>query len=168
MKRFWLGAVVLALAIGASYGMSAAAHLPRKPAPDFTLTDLTGKPVQISLLRGKVVLLDFWATWCPPCKAEIPHFKELYASYQARGLEVVGVALDQGGEKNVMPFVRAQGVPYPVAIGNSRITDLYGGIRGIPTTFLIDRHGMIAAQYVGYQEKSVFEKEIQELLAEPL
>ncbi len=138
----------------------------RKPAPDFQLTDLKGNPLVLSSLQGKVVLLDFWATWCPPCREEMPHFKELYAAYRGQGLEIVGVALDQGGEEVVRPFAQKNGVLYPIAIGNSRLTQAYGGIRGIPTTFLIDKKGRIAAKFVGYRPKEIFESQIKALLAE--
>ena len=138
----------------------------RKPAADFQLNDLNGNPIRLSGLKGKVVLLDFWATWCPPCRAELPHFKELYAQYQGKGLEVIGVSLDQGGEPGVRDFLKRNGIPYPVVMGGENLAKLYGGIRGIPTTFLIDKQGRIVKQYVGYQDKKVFEDQIQLLLAE--
>ena len=155
-----MGVVIL------SFFCLGAALQERKPAPDFQLNDLNGKSIGISALRGKVVLLDFWATWCPPCKAEIPHFKELYTAYQGKGLEVVGISLDQGGPEVVRPFLQGNGVSYPVAMGTDQVVRAYGGIRGIPTTFLIDKKGRIAQKYVGYQDKKVFETEIQSLLAE--
>ena len=139
----------------------------RQAAPDFNLKALDGKMLQLSALKGKVVLLDFWATWCPPCRAEIPHFKELYAQYHAKGLEVIGVALDDGGERDVAPFAKENQINYPLSTtGAQQLAQQYGGIRGIPTTFLIDKQGKIAKKYVGYQDKAVFEKEIQVLLAE--
>lgn len=120
----------------------------------------------MSGLKGKVVLLDFWATWCPPCRAEIPHFKELYADYRGQGFEAVGLALDEGGADVVRPFVKENGVSYPIAMGTPKVAEAYGGIRGIPTTFLIDRQGRIAEKYVGYRDKAVFERDIRRLLAE--
>jgi peroxiredoxin len=133
-------------------------------APDFTLNDLNGRPFSFSETRGKVVILDFWATWCPPCREEIPHFVALYRDYRGKGLEIVGVSLDQGGANAVKPFVKANGINYPVVIGNRKVTADYGGIRGIPTTFIIDRKGRIAEKFVGYRDKAVFEKAIKKLL----
>lgn len=133
-------------------------------APDFTLNDLNGKPFSLSQTKGKVVILDFWATWCPPCRMEIPHFESLYNEYKDKGLEVVGVALDKGGASSVKPFVEENGVTYPVLIGNQDVAARYGGIRGIPTTFLIDREGRIVEKYVGYTDKEVFESAIKKLL----
>ena len=160
MRRFVIPLLVLGL-LGAGTGTPQ-----RDPAPDFQLTDLNGKPLQLSALKGKVVILDFWATWCPPCRAEIPHFKELDAQYKSRGLEMIGISLDQGGESVVKSFLQEQGVTYPVALGDERIVRAYGGIRGIPTTFLIDKQGRIAKKLVGYHDKKVFEDQIRLLLAE--
>ena len=166
MKRFGWSIALAGMAAFFAVGAGTVEGAPRSPAADFTLNDLSGKPVQLSQLRGKVVILDFWATWCPPCKAEIPHFKELYTEYQPKGLEIIGIALDQGGVSDVAPFAREQAINYPLVIGNPQVVESYGGIRGIPTTFLIDKKGRIAAKYVGYQDKQVFETQIQKLLAE--
>ena len=161
MRRFFIGLAILSL-----IPVWAAAAAPqRKPAADFQLTDLNGKPLQLSTLRGKVVLLDFWATWCPPCRAELPHFKELYAAYKAKGLEMIGLSVGEKPEV-VKPFVQSNGISYPIAIANAKIEQAYGGIRGIPTTFLIDKQGRIVRSYMGYQEKQIFEREIKTLLAE--
>lgn len=138
----------------------------RPSAANFNLTDLNGNPLSLSALKGKVVLLDFWATWCPPCRAEIPHFVELYSAYKGKGLEVVGLSVDQGGPAGVTQFIKENSVSYPVAMADIPLTQAYGGIRGIPTTFLLDKNGHIAKKYVGYQDKAVFEREIQGLLAE--
>ncbi|MBI3317785.1 MAG: TlpA family protein disulfide reductase [Candidatus Omnitrophica bacterium] len=158
-RRVQIGVVVLSGLL-----LAAAASAEFQAAPDFAAPGLDGKPVKLSDFRGKVVILDFWATWCPPCRQEIPHFKALYSRYQARGLEVVGLALDQNGAAAVRPFVQAEGITYPVAIGNQKITADYGGIRGIPTTFIIDRKGKIVRKFVGYQEMKVFESAIEPLL----
>ncbi len=145
---------------------SAAGAAQRSPAPDFRVTGLDGKPIQLSALKGKVVLLDFWATWCPPCKAEIPHFKALKSAYGPKGVEIIGLSVDQEGEGVVRSFAQAEGMNYPIAVVGQDLTQKYGGIRGIPTTFLIDKEGRIAKKYVGYQDKEVFESQIQALLKE--
>ena len=138
----------------------------RTPAANFKLNDLNGKPIELSNFKGKVVLLDFWATWCPPCRAMIPHLKALYAIYQRQGFEIIGVSLDEWGVGVVRPFVRENKIPYHNVIGNRKLTQAYGGIRGIPTTFLIDKEGRIAKKFVGYHDKGTFEREIEALLAE--
>lgn len=178
MKKLGVVAGLLVLCAVVYYGVTlsekptpatgSGAQMPggRQPAADFQLTDLEGSPLQLSALRGKVVLLDFWATWCPPCVAEIPHFRDLSAAYKSKGLEVIGISLDEGGETAVRPFLKKHGVQYRIALGNPQIIRAYGGIRGIPTTFLIDKKGRVAQKYVGYREKQEFERQIQTLLAE--
>lgn len=133
-------------------------------APDFTLPDLEGNSYTFSATKGKVVILDFWATWCPPCRMEIPHFQALYEQYKGKGLEIVGVALDRQGVAVVKPFAEDYGITYPVVIGDQKTTASYGGVRGIPTTFVIDRKGRIVEKYVGYRDKEVFEEVIKGLL----
>jgi len=135
-----------------------------KPAADFTLPDLNDQEVRLSDFRGKVVILDFWATWCGPCVTEIPHFIELQKEYKEQGFEMVGIAVDREGKEVVLPFVEKHGVDYAVLIGNQQVGELYGGVRSIPTTFVIDREGTISKRYVGYREKSVFESDLKELL----
>lgn len=138
----------------------------RMAAPDFTVTSLDGKELRLSALKGKVVMLDFWATWCPPCKAEIPHFIELQNAYGPKGLEIIGLSVDQEGPEVVRDFSKEYGVNYTMAMAGPDLVQKYGGIRGIPTTFLIDKEGRIAKKLVGYHDKQVFESQIQTLLAE--
>ncbi|MEA3489878.1 MAG: TlpA disulfide reductase family protein [Candidatus Omnitrophota bacterium] len=133
-------------------------------APDFTLRDLNGNTFRFSDTKGKVVILDFWATWCPPCILELPHFQSLHEQYQDQGLLMVGISLDRGGVETVRSFVRANGITYTILIGGQKVTEAYGGIRGIPTTFVIDRRGRIVEKYVGYRSKEVFESAIKKLL----
>jgi peroxiredoxin len=131
-------------------------------APAFTLTDLNGKAVSLADFRGKVVILDFWATWCPPCKKEIPDFVDLQKSFGAQGVQVVGIALDDLDK--VKAFTQQNGINYPVLLGTQDITVKYGGIDGIPTTFVIDRKGKIVNRFEGFRPRSVFEAEIKKLL----
>ena len=131
---------------------------PKTPA--WELKDVDGKPVKSSDFEGKVVILDFWATWCPPCKAEIPGFVELQKKYGDKGLVVIGVSLDEQGPQAVKPFMKEFGVNYPVVMGDPKIVQDFGGIAAIPTTFVIDRNGKILARHVGYVPKETFEKQI--------
>lgn len=135
-----------------------------KPAPEFSLKDMNGEERKLSDFRNKAVIITFWATWCPPCRAEIPHFKSLYEEYKEKGLEVVGIALDQGGVKDVKPFAEKNKITYPILLANQKVVEDYGGIRGIPTTFVIDRKGNIIEKFIGYRDKEVFEAAIKKLL----
>ena len=139
----------------------------RKQAPDFALKDGDGKLVHLTDYRGKVVLLDFWATWCGPCKIEIPWFMEMQRKNKDQGFEVLGVAMDDEGWETVKPFVSDLGVNYRVLMGNDMTAQLYGGVDALPTTFLIDRTGRIAAVHVGLASKKDFEDGIQQLLHQP-
>ena len=136
------------------------------PAPAFTLQDLDGKNVSLAGLRGKVVVLDFWATWCPPCVKEIPHFVELHEQYKDKGVEIVGISLDDAGISVVKAFVQKYQIKYPILMTDGRVDKAFGGISGIPTTFVIDSAGNISKKYVGYNSKAVFETDIKALLAE--
>ena len=140
------------------------ARMVYKAAPDFRLLDIYGSERKLSDFEGKVVILDFWATWCPPCKAEIPHFIELYDKYKDKGLEIIGVALDWNADKVAARFAEENNINYTILLGNRDVTDLYGGIMSIPTTFVIDRNGGIRKKYIGYRDKEVFEEDIKELL----
>lgn len=135
-------------------------------APDFVLPSLDGKEVRLSSYRGKVVILDFWATWCPPCRVELPHFIELYEEFQDDGLEIIGISLDRTSSREVASFVKDWKIPYIIVMGTPDVVSSYGGIRGIPTTFVIDRSGKVYRKYVGYRKKEVFERDVRELLKE--
>jgi cytochrome c biogenesis protein CcmG/thiol:disulfide interchange protein DsbE len=132
-------------------------------APDFTLPRLGGSQLKLSSLKGKVIILDFWAPRCPPCRKEIPGFIELYKKYKDEGLEIVGVCLES--EAMVKPFAKKMGINYVLVSGNREVCQQYGGIRYIPTTFIIDRQGNIAKKHIGYASKETFEREIKELLS---
>jgi thiol-disulfide isomerase/thioredoxin len=140
-----------------------AAPADRALAPDFSLPDLTGQRLSLSTYRGKVVLLDFWATWCDPCREEIPHFVELQSKYRNQGLQIVGVSMDDGPEP-VRDFYQHFNINYPVVMGNAKIGELYGGVLGLPIAFLIRRDGRIYGKHIGATDITVFEEEIISLL----
>jgi cytochrome c biogenesis protein CcmG/thiol:disulfide interchange protein DsbE len=139
----------------------------RKHAPDFALKDANGKLVHLADYKGKVVVLDFWATWCGPCVVEIPWFTEFQRKYKDRGFEVVGVSMDDEGWKAITPFVERRKINYRVLLGDDKTGDQYGGLEALPTTFLIDRSGRIASVHVGLSGKKEFEDAIEELLEAP-
>ncbi|HPG39770.1 MAG TPA: TlpA disulfide reductase family protein [bacterium] len=136
----------------------------KQPAFEFSVSGLNGNSISLDNYKGKVLLLDFWDTWCPPCKAEIPHFIELYSQYQGEGLEILGVAFGREGTEALTSFIAEYQINYPNALANEEIVNGFGDITSIPTTFLIDRNGNIYKKYVGYQDKSVFETDIKALL----
>jgi peroxiredoxin len=133
-------------------------------APPFSLIDLNGRTLELGAQKGKVVLLDFWATWCPPCRVEIPGFVRLQGRYRDQGLVVIGISLDDSPEP-VREFYREFRMNYPVAMGDERISELYGGILGLPTTFVIGRDGRVYYKHMGATAVSDIEEEIKELLA---
>jgi cytochrome c biogenesis protein CcmG/thiol:disulfide interchange protein DsbE len=138
----------------------------RKMAPDFTLNDASGKPVTLSDFRGKVVLLNFWATWCAPCRIEIPWFSELQQTYEGRDFVVLGVSLDEDGWTSVKPYMDQHRIGYRVMIGNDDIARLYGGLNSLPTTLIIDRSGRIAVTHVGLCNRSEYEAAARGLVGE--
>jgi peroxiredoxin len=137
----------------------------RKPAPVFTLVDSAGRMANLDAYRGKVVLLDFWATWCGGCKHEIPWFEEFYKAYSEKGLAVVGVSLDDEGWKVLKPFLEEHPIAYRVVLGDEAMAKQYE-IEGMPDKFLIDQQGRLAAAYrAGIVDKEDIEVKIKALLA---
>jgi thiol-disulfide isomerase/thioredoxin len=134
------------------------------PAPDFTLQSLDGKPVSLSDLRGKAVLLNFWATWCAPCKIEMPWFIELQKQYGTQGLQIVGVAMDDSSKEDIEKFAKDMGVNYPVLLGKESVGDAYGGVPALPESFFIGRDGKIVDKIVGLKGKSEIEDSIRRAL----
>jgi peroxiredoxin len=136
----------------------------RKAAPPFTLKDAEGKTVSLEDYKGKVVLLNFWATWCGPCKIEIPWFIAFEQKYKDKGFSVLGVSMDEEGWSIVKPFLAEEKINYRVLLGNDSVGTLYGGVDSLPTTFVIDREGNIAATHIGLVSKTDYEDEIVPLL----
>jgi peroxiredoxin len=139
----------------------------RKPAPDFTLKDADGKPVKLSDYRGKVVLLNFWATWCGPCKIEIPWFMDFEQQYKDKNFAVLGVSLDDDGWESVKPYIAEKKINYRVVIGTEQVAQLYGEVDSLPTTFTIDREGRVAAVHIGLVSKSDYTHDVLDLLKAP-
>ncbi len=137
-----------------------------KPAPlNYSLKDMTNKPVKLADFKGKVIVIDFWATWCGPCKLEIPGFVDMQTKYGPRGLQFVGIQVEDKPEL-VKPFVAEFKINYPVLLGNDRmdVQDAFGPLWGLPTTFVIGRDGKVCKKHSGMAPKELFEREIKSLL----
>lgn len=135
-------------------------------APAWELRDIAGKVVRSDQFAGKIVVVDFWATWCPPCRAEIPGYVELQRKYAAQGLVIVGVSLDQAGPDVVKAFAAKYSINYPLVMGDEAAVRAFGGVEAIPTTFLIDGKGQIRDRKTGSEETEEYERKIRALLAE--
>jgi cytochrome c biogenesis protein CcmG/thiol:disulfide interchange protein DsbE len=136
----------------------------RNRAAAFSLPGADGAPVSLADYRGKVVLLNFWATWCGPCKIEIPWLVEFQRTYKDRGFTVVGLSLDEDGWDAVKPYAQRRKINYPTALASEEVRLLYGGVEHLPTSFLIDPQGRIAATHVGLVSKSTYQSAIEALL----
>jgi len=134
-------------------------------APDFELKTLDGKLVRLSQYRGKAVLLNFWATWCGPCTIEMPWLVELQKQYGPQGLEILGIAMDDSGEKTIGDFAKEMGVNYTILQGKETVADLFGGLPGLPSSFYVDRAGRIVDRHVGLVSRSDIEEKIKAALA---
>jgi len=161
------GTTLLCLLLISATGLKGSNTSPAsgKVAPDFTLQDSEGASVNLSAYKGRVVLLDFWATWCHGCQTEIPWYVEFQNRYKSRGLAAIGVSMDDDGWKSVKPFLQQNKLNYPVVIGNQALAKVYG-VDALPVTLLIDRQGKIVRTHAGMVDKSSFEHEIQALLRE--
>jgi thiol-disulfide isomerase/thioredoxin len=141
----------------------AATSLLHKAAPEFTRTDLMHRKLDLRAYRGKVVLLDFWATWCAPCQLEMPRFTAWQKQYGPRGFEIIGISMDDDPAAALKVYERRK-LNYPVAMGNAKLGELYGGVLGLPLTFLIDRHGIIQAEFQGEPDLNLIERQVKLLL----
>jgi peroxiredoxin len=161
--------IVVALLVGCTQvsnrqAASVKSEKDRRRAPDFALKDMNGQTAKLSDYRGKVVLVNFWATWCSPCQVEIPWFKSFEQSYKDRDFAVLGVSMDDDGWTAVKPYLVDHKINYRVVIGTEELTQLYGGVDALPTTFIIDREGRIASVHIGLVSKSEYQNEILKLL----
>ncbi len=134
-------------------------------APDFALTSLDGKIVKLSDYRGKAVLLNFWATWCSPCKVEMPWFVDLQKKYGGDGLVVLGIAMDDTETDKIAQFASEMGVNYPVLLGTDKVSEQYGNVEYLPTSFYIDREGKIVGKGTGLLGRAEIEENVQKALA---
>jgi cytochrome c biogenesis protein CcmG/thiol:disulfide interchange protein DsbE len=140
------------------------AKLLNQPAPDFALASLDGKTLKLSDYHGKAVLLNFWATWCEPCKIEMPWFVDLQKKYGPQGLQVLGVAMDDAPVKDISDFSQKMGVNYPIVIGKEEVGTQYGGVQYLPSTFYISRDGKIIDRVFGLVSRSEIEANVQKAL----
>ena len=168
MRKAVLCALGVAAALGLYFGVRHVRHRNESTAsvaylPELTLSDLNGNAIQTSDLRGKVVLVNFWAAWCAPCAEEIPQFMTLQQKYGDRGVQVIGISIDDI-DSELRSFYRKHSMNYPVVAGDQKITDAFGGVPGLPTTFIIDRHSRVAARQVGATDFQSLEREVVKLL----
>ncbi|MBV9479294.1 MAG: redoxin domain-containing protein [Acidobacteria bacterium] len=138
-----------------------AGELKGKPAPEFSLEALDGKTVRLADFRGRAVLLNFWATWCQPCKIEMPWFEEMQKQYGPEGLQVVGIAMDDAPKEDISKFAKEMGVNYPILLGKEVVGEAYGGVQFLPSTFFIDRQGRIVDRIFGLKSRSEIEDDIK-------
>ena len=157
--------VVIAIMLFAARMMVHRPHrgdLRGQPAPEFALKTLNGKEVKLADLRGKAVLLNFWATWCGPCKIEMPWFEKLQATYGSQGLQVIGVAMDDASPEEIAKFAKDEvHVTYPILLGTEQVGTEYGGIEFLPTTYFIDRNGKIVERALGLKGRSELEDDVK-------
>lgn len=178
MKRDPIAIIVVAMAISLMlvFGIHRARQGPAQPsdagntlkgkvAPDFALTSLDGKTIHLSDYRGKAVLLNFWATWCEPCKIEMPWFVDLQQQYGPQGLQILGVAMDEASPKEISQFAKDMGVNYPIVIGKDSVGDAYGGVQFLPATFYIGRDGRVIDKAFGLKGRSEIRDDVKKALS---
>ncbi len=162
-RNFYLSIGVAVAGILLFEGPLYRANAATTQAPEWQLNDLDGKTVKLSDFKGRVVILDFWAFWCPPCRVEIPGFIALQKKYAAQGLTVIGISVETEAS-DVKPFVMQVGINYPVVLGHEKTAADYGGVTAVPVTFVLDRKGNIVTSHLGAVSQGVFESEILPLL----
>jgi len=165
MKNWKMVALLVALfVVAALAGCSTPTSGGASDVPQFSFSSLEGKTVAMKDLTNKVVIVDFWATWCAPCREEIPHLNELYSELKGKGLEIVGISMDTDGTDNVKDFAREFRIQYPIVMGDEKVAESFGGIIGMPTTFIIDRKGKVAKKYIGLPPAEDMKKIVKELV----
>ncbi|HUR36773.1 MAG TPA: TlpA disulfide reductase family protein [Terriglobales bacterium] len=137
-----------------------------KAAPEFELSTLDGKSVKLSDFKGRPVLVNFWATWCGPCKIEMPWFIDLKKKYEAQGFEIIGIAMEDTENEKIAEFTKQMGVNYVILKGKNAVADAYGDVQGLPTSFYLDREGKIVAQHAGLVSRSTIEDDVRLALGE--
>jgi cytochrome c biogenesis protein CcmG, thiol:disulfide interchange protein DsbE len=155
--------LVIAAAMLSLLGSTANAMKVGDAVPDFTRTDVAGKPLQLSKYRGKLVLLNFWASWCAPCREEMPLFSKWQRELGARGLQVIGVSMDDDADE-MNKFLAAYPVTYPIVLGDAKFAGHFGGVLGVPLSYLIDAQGRVVARFQGEVDLPKLEARVKELL----
>jgi peroxiredoxin len=164
VQRTFCIAVCITLLICGCGGREEPSALVLHAAPDFALEDLNGRVYRLGDLRGRVVVLNFFATWCGPCRQEIPDFVRLHQTFKEKGLEIIGVSLDFEADAVLRRFIQQYGISYPIVLGTRKVVLDYGGIEGIPTTVVIDQHGAISDYFVGFRPGHLIEASVTKLL----
>ena len=166
LRAVLIGAPLAVVCASAAIAAGSAQSLLNKRAPEFTLTGFNGQTVRLAGFRGKVVLLNFWATWCAPCQVEMPLFAAWQRQYGPQGLQVIAISMYDDAVP-ARRLVERLKLNYPAAMGDERLATRYGGVLGLPLTFLIDRHGVVRALFQGETDVKVMEKRVTELLSQP-